>query len=115
MKDGYFKQCKECHKRKMRQYHWKNRDERLRYERRRNQTPKRKAALTASGKRQRKANSQKYKARNAVSNAKRDGKIVQQPCVKCGNPKSEAHHEDYSRPLDVTWLCFQCHRQVHQT
>lgn len=36
-------------------------------------------------------------------------------CSQCGkNCKPEAHHEDYSRPLDVTWLCRQCHREMHR-
>lgn len=42
------------------------------------------------------------------------GKIVKTPCVKCGNEKSEAHHEDYSKPLEVTWLCRACHLEHHK-
>ncbi len=41
---------------------------------------------------------------------------VAQPdsCESCGKPcKPEAHYEDYSKPLDVKWLCRSCHGQHH--
>jgi hypothetical protein len=40
------------------------------------------------------------------------GKIIRVPCT-CGNPNSEAHHEDYSKPLDVIFLCASCHQKLH--
>lgn len=55
----------------------------------------------------------KYKARQKLSNAIRDKRITRTPCIKCGDPKSQGHHHDYSKPLDVTWLCFKCHRLEH--
>lgn len=41
------------------------------------------------------------------------GKIVRQPCEVCGEKKSEAHHKDYSKPLEVIWLCREHHFENH--
>jgi len=60
------------------------------------------------------ANPQKRSARIVVGNAIRDGKLTKGPCAKCGNPKVQAHHHDYSKPLDVTWLCSSCHAKEHR-
>jgi hypothetical protein len=53
------------------------------------------------------------KARWTVNNAIRDGVIQREPCEECGGPNSEAHHEDYSQPLAVRWLCRRCHCELH--
>lgn len=55
----------------------------------------------------------KVLARNATTNARRRGELKPQPCVDCGKSPSQAHHEDYSRPLDITWLCRDCHLVRH--
>jgi len=37
-------------------------------------------------------------------------------CKQCGkNCKTEGHHENYSKPLEVTWLCKLCHAKKHTT
>ena len=54
----------------------------------------------------------KHKARWDVANAIKLGKMFRSPC-SCGNTKSEAHHEDYSKPLVVKWLCRRCHNILH--
>lgn len=41
------------------------------------------------------------------------GKIIKGPCIVCGDVNTEAHHQDYSKPLDVTWLCKEHHDVVH--
>lgn len=41
-------------------------------------------------------------------NVKR-GKVKKQPCEVCGKTKVEAHHPDYSKPLEVRWLCQRHH------
>lgn len=51
-------------------------------------------------------------ASTMVANAVRDGRLKRQPCWVCGE-YAEAHHPDYSRPLDVVWLCVLHHRQAH--
>lgn len=55
------------------------------------------------------SNPEKRKAHNIVNNALRDGKLIKYPCRDCGNTDSEAHHDDYSRPLEVVWLCKSHH------
>lgn len=42
------------------------------------------------------------------------GKVVKKPCEVCGNPKVRGHHEDYDKPLEVRWLCFEHHHELHQ-
>lgn len=58
---------------------------------------------------------EKYKARNDIHNAVLLGKVlVPEKCQDCGNKtKLQAHHEDYSKPLDVKWLCIKCHNWLH--
>ena len=50
-------------------------------------------------------------ARNKVSIALINGTLVKPLiCSKCGiGSKLEAHHDDYSKPLEVVWLCKKCH------
>jgi hypothetical protein len=35
------------------------------------------------------------------------------PCEVCGDPQTHAHHDDYSKPLDVRWFCPRHHREEH--
>lgn len=37
-------------------------------------------------------------------------------CPKCNRSdlKLHAHHTDYSKPLDVEWMCSQCHGNEHR-
>jgi hypothetical protein len=84
------------------------------FDRQRSKTPERIQHLTNNAKKQRELYPQKYVARTAVGNALRDGRLTRQPCEVCGNEKSEAHHDDYSKPLDVKWLCKRHHVERHK-
>jgi len=61
-----------------------------------------------------KNNPEKQKARQVVYRNKLSGRLIRLPCRVCGNKESEAHHADYSRPLDVDWLCRTCHSNTHR-
>lgn len=56
---------------------------------------------------------EKLRARALVGIAKKKGLLKQLPCIKCNDPNSQAHHHDYSKPLEIEWLCLKCHTQEH--
>lgn len=75
--------------------------------------PKCQARVAASKKTWNAKNREKVRAHQAVYAASIRGLIIRQPCVVCGCNRSQAHHDDYSRPLDVTWLCQLHHKALH--
>lgn len=44
----------------------------------------------------------------------RNGWIIKGPCEHCASLKVQGHHEDYTKPLAVIWLCRRCHTKEHQ-
>lgn len=66
--------------------------------------------------RQRKLDRTQAKTHEAVRKALRRGDLVKPTkCSRCGLPKRlHAHHDDYSKPLDVMWLCQICHGLRHR-
>lgn len=42
------------------------------------------------------------------------GHLTPQPCEVCGSTQVERHHEDYSQPLKVRWLCREDHLALHK-
>ena len=109
MTDGHLNKCKACAKSDVRAH---RRDPRYR--------AKVLAYDRARGSRQpyeyqrewRRKNPDKYKAHKLVR------KHLENPgvCSECDSTYHiEAHHDDYSKPLDVRWLCAACHKQWHAT
>ncbi len=89
-------------KNKMKEYskYWKN-------------TPKGKILTTATQKRYAEKNKIKRLAKDIVNNAIKAGKLFKKPCFKCGIKKVEGHHPDYTKPLQVIWLCKKHHTETH--
>ena len=58
----------------------------------------------------------KDEARMGLNIAVKSGKIIKpRECSKCGKElKLSAHHDDYNKPLDVIWFCYQCHSDLHR-
>jgi hypothetical protein len=40
--------------------------------------------------------------------------LTRQPCSMCGALKAECHHPDYTKPLEIIWLCRRCHKRIHR-
>ena len=102
--------CKECVKARARENRLAKIDYYREYDRRRGnrQDP-------GYLKHYRSSNPQKWEAHMALNNAVRDGRLRKlDACEECGNTFAiHGHHDDYSKPLDVRWLCAACHRQWH--
>jgi hypothetical protein len=128
---GVNTRCKECHKQKVRE----NRNQKADYYRtydayRYQKDPKVKERhkqykATDAGKASMKAARKKWLAENEqkrachviLNNAVRDGRAFKSSeCQKCGatDCRIEGHHHDYTKPLDVEWLCRSCHVEIHR-
>ncbi len=115
-KDGLKCWCKKCSKKIAHDYYLDN--QKLIKERAskwKKDNPKRKAesAVKYSIK-QRAEHPERKIARNAVNNALRDGRLKKEPCL-CGKTEVEGHHENYSKPLEIEWMCVKCHITLHST
>jgi hypothetical protein len=125
--------CAECVKAQVRAHRAANLEKVREYDRTRGQMDSRKAANRAryqrdvadpvkkvryweQGKRWASKNQTKRKAQILAGNAIRD-KSLSRPaaCSNCGDRcVPHAHHEDYTKPLEVTWLCKPCHGARHR-
>lgn len=125
MSDGYLNKCKLCVRARVSNHLKANADYYKQYEKQRSSLPHRVEARKAYAKTERGKLAAKKAHKNyiesfplrraahiIVSNALKNGNLTKQPCFICGE-KAEAHHPDYSRPLDVVWLCSTHHKEAH--
>lgn len=130
MMDGHLNKCKECVKARVKAHRDNNLEKVRAYDRARGNFPHRVAARasyakTEAGKLSHAISAMKWQQNHAdrkhashiVRNALRDGRLKKPPCCfvpECGEMKVDAHHPDYSRPLDVVWLCRKHHSACHK-
>lgn len=78
-------------------------------------TLKGKEVAKRSSARYRKAsNKKKIAAVDKVKYALKVAKLTKQSCEVCDVEKTQAHHDDYNKPLDIRWLCCQHHKLWHR-
>jgi len=123
--------CKVCRRGIVKAHRAANLDRIQAYDRGRGQSPERKKKVkeqydrrmsTEEGRKKASENSKrnqnknllKRAARVIVGNSVRDGKLIKEPCEVCGDTDSAGHHEDYTKPLEVTWLCLHHHGERHR-
>ncbi len=122
MGDGHLGKCKDCTRRGVEERRKRLESTDLEWalkekKRMREKSAKTRANGTASPqskesiKKWSQLNKHKIRAHDLVYKAVRSGKLLKLNCF-CGLP-ANAHHEDYSKPLDVIWLCHAHHMELH--
>lgn len=127
-RDGYFGRCKTCikerarhlrlknptlYKKKYLEYYAANRERCAESRRKFSETAAGRASIKRGGRKWALKNKHKRIAHMIVYKAVARGDMIRMPCEICGADNSEAHHEDYSKPLHVMWLCREHHRDRH--
>lgn len=100
MRDGLHNQCMPCYREAAHRY---------------TKTPKGKLNTNTKGKRMRQRYPDKWRAREQLRYAVKMGRVIKPShCDNCNNARSlDGHHDDYSKPLEVAWLCDLCHKLRH--
>lgn len=96
-KDGLYSYCKSCNSKKASEWCRTNR-----------------ARAGNNSKKYKKRYPIKRAAQNLIKNLIRSGKLLEEPCEICQTKEDlNAHHDDYSLPLVVRWLCRKHHFAWH--
>lgn len=106
--DGYGSYCKEC------QAEYRNSRVKQCREYRRRWELRNPRKCTARQMRYAQRYPEKIKAKNLLGSALVCNRMQRLPCRDCSTTERvEAHHPDYTKPLDVIWLCPTHHRAEH--
>jgi hypothetical protein len=115
-KDGLDNYCVICKAEKGKVYHESDHGKKVR--RKYLDSERRKESQRKFSKYAREKYPEKNHARLCVSNAIASGKLIRPSVCSIDNEdckgRIEGHHEDYSKPLDVIWLCKYHHIRRHK-
>jgi ribosomal protein S27AE len=114
MKDGHLNKCKVCTRKDTKEYNVKNIIIVREKNRERSKDRKSVALRIKSTREWRIKNPLGHKAQIKLNNQVQAGNIIKKPCAKCGSEKVHAHHEDYTKPFEILWLCAACHHAHHR-
>lgn len=115
MADGHLNICKDCIKNNVRTRREMFPEKVRAYDMSRANKPNRVKTKREVSARRRREVAGYSAAHNAVTRAVKAGALLkEETCGLCGSGgRLEAHHCDYSKKLDVVWLCIACHRRLH--
>ncbi len=109
--------CRECHIAEVtRRYHLDPEPAKERVKKHRQRNPE---SSTTNTRRWRELYPEKYLAHKAVRNALRRGDLKKPDhCASCETQlpaqQIHGHHDDYTKPLEVIWVCHECHMELHR-
>lgn len=112
--DGLQPVCKDCDNEMRRDRYYGNHERELEYRNQYQRSAHGYERHLAANRNWRRRNKTKQRAHAAVAYAIRVGKLERKPCEECGAQPTEAHHDDYSKPLEIRWLCKRCHDEHHR-
>ncbi len=112
--NGCQAKCKTCMSAYARKRYVEQRDRILDQSKSWKRTDRGRLLQAASTERARRKRPEARRANIAVMNALQSGRLLREPCHVCGVIPAQAHHPDYSRPLDVEWLCPKHHVELHK-
>ncbi len=117
--DGHGRTCKSCDRKRQKDSYWANRAVMIERSRRKYAKHGSRWAGDSPNKLAYKKSvygTEKDLASRQVRNAVQAGKLKKpSACQSCGEYKPlQGHHADYSKPLEVEWLCTTCHGLRHR-
>jgi len=117
MNDGLLGKCKDCTRHDSAEHRLRNIDRVRAYDHQRSTLAHRIALRRRVQLADLEAHPDRHRARAKLQRTVRAGRLVRPPeCQRCGLAphRIEAHHADYTKPLDVEWLCKPCHAKADQ-